>query len=164
MIRALFGAGTKLGLAVCVNDGDTGSNGEDIGEGGQTGWSGWGPYALVYGKNSAQAGLVTLGQAPAPLCPTQESCASTSGNWGLIPAPVATRMCPATIACSNADEYLWGSGTFQRCPNTCGLPASTVTRPVSCELGARPGLKAWCVLPPHSARILQSCMCSCGSS
>ena len=51
-------AGHAFGVAVCVNDGDSGVNGEDVGEGGQKGWSGWGPYAIVYAKTPSQAGLV----------------------------------------------------------------------------------------------------------
>ena len=44
-----------------VNDGDLHVDGStDIGEGGQKGWSGWGPYAVMYGKTPEQAGLVTL--------------------------------------------------------------------------------------------------------
>jgi len=31
-------AGMALGIGICVNDGDT-----DAGQGGQKGWSGWGP-------------------------------------------------------------------------------------------------------------------------
>jgi hypothetical protein len=43
-----------------VNDGDT-----EEGQGGQKGWSGWGPYAAVYGKTASATGLVTLtGEAP----------------------------------------------------------------------------------------------------
>ena len=30
------------------------------GQGGQKGWSGWGPYSAVYGKNAEECGLVTL--------------------------------------------------------------------------------------------------------
>ena len=48
-------AGMQFGVAVCVNDGDN-----DAGETGQQGWSGWGPYAIVYGNNPESAGLVTL--------------------------------------------------------------------------------------------------------
>jgi hypothetical protein len=43
------------GVGVCVNDGDT-----EAGQGGQKGWSGWGPYAAVYGKTASATGLVTL--------------------------------------------------------------------------------------------------------
>ena len=45
----------QIGIGVCVNDGDT-----EEGQGGQKGWSGWGPYAAVYGKTASATGLVTL--------------------------------------------------------------------------------------------------------
>ena len=48
-------AGMQMGFSLCLNDGDL----ED-GQGGQKGWSGWGPYSIVYGKNSAAAGLITI--------------------------------------------------------------------------------------------------------
>jgi len=50
-----FESGMSIGVGVCVNDGDT-----DEGQGGQKGWSGWGPYAAVYGKTASATGLVTL--------------------------------------------------------------------------------------------------------
>ena len=48
-----FRSGQKLGIGVCVNDGDKG-------EPGQKGWSGWGPHAAVFGKTASETGLVTL--------------------------------------------------------------------------------------------------------
>ena len=36
-----------LAIGITVNDGDSGPNGEDIGQGGQKGWSGWGPHSCV---------------------------------------------------------------------------------------------------------------------
>ena len=50
-----FVDGYQLGVGICVNDGDTDGTGA-----GQKGWSGWGPYAIVHGKNSPSCGLVTL--------------------------------------------------------------------------------------------------------
>ena len=50
-----FSAGDELGLGICVNDGDLGT-----GQGGQKGWSGWYPHAIVYNKNSEKTGLVVL--------------------------------------------------------------------------------------------------------
>lgn len=47
--------GMQMGFGMCLNDGDL----ED-GQGGQKGWSGWGPYSIVYGKNSAATGLLTI--------------------------------------------------------------------------------------------------------
>ena len=55
-----FETGMSIGVGVCINDGDT-----EEGQGGQKGWSGWGPYAAVYGKTASATGLVTLvGEAP----------------------------------------------------------------------------------------------------
>ena len=51
--------GATFGFALCSNDGDEAVLGESE-QSGQKGWSGWGPYAIVFGKNSASAGLVTL--------------------------------------------------------------------------------------------------------
>jgi hypothetical protein len=59
--------------------GDSGVNGEDIGEGGQKGWSGWGPYAIVYAKTPSQAGLVTLTDAAPATCSTDVDCESQEG-------------------------------------------------------------------------------------
>ena len=38
-----------------MNDGDLAAN-----QGGQKGWSGWYPHAIVHGKNSEKTGLVVL--------------------------------------------------------------------------------------------------------
>jgi hypothetical protein len=48
-------AAMSLGIGICINDGDT-----EAGQGGQKGWSGWGPYAAVYGKTASATGVVTL--------------------------------------------------------------------------------------------------------
>ena len=53
--RDSFTAGQVIAVGVCVNDGDQGA-----GQGGQKGWSGWGPHSAVYGKTPSQTGLVTL--------------------------------------------------------------------------------------------------------
>ena len=52
---ASLSAGNQAGIGLTMNDGDTGA-----GQGGQKGWSGWGPYSCVYGKNAEETGLVTL--------------------------------------------------------------------------------------------------------
>lgn len=52
-----FRSGQKLGIGVCVNDGDKE-------EPGQKGWSGWGPHAAVFGKTASETGLVTLTGSP----------------------------------------------------------------------------------------------------
>ena len=51
--------GSEFGFGICSNDGDSAVTGE-ANQGGQKGWSGWGPYAIVYGNNPESAGLVTL--------------------------------------------------------------------------------------------------------
>ena len=76
-----------------VNDGDLHVDGStDIGEGGQKGWSGWGPYAVVYGKTPEQAGLVTLqATGPAPCAVSRENRALRQSS-----APVEERRCCCT--------------------------------------------------------------------
>lgn len=90
----------KFGVGVAVNDGDIGVNGEDIGEGGQQGWSGWGPYTVVYGKNPQQAGLVTLTSNYPMECATDEDCIAAEG---VAEKPVASEHCPATRQCEIGD-------------------------------------------------------------
>ena len=53
----------KFGVGICVNDGDNDTPG-------QTGWSGWYPHAIVFGKNSEKTGLVVLTNAPFAVGPT----------------------------------------------------------------------------------------------
>eukprot|EP01052_Picozoa_sp_SAG31_P010383 SAG31_NODE_568_length_14006_cov_4.252119_3_plen_476_part_00 len=63
-----FTSGYTFGFGICVNDGDTDGSGS-----GQKGWSGWGPYSIVHGKNSASCGLVTLtGDAAPPPPPSDD--------------------------------------------------------------------------------------------
>ena len=50
---AAFEAGMEFGLGITVNDGDLDSPG-------QTGWSGWYPASIVFGKNAEKTGLVRL--------------------------------------------------------------------------------------------------------
>ena len=52
---ATFSAGDQAGVGITINDGDL-----PAGQGGQKGWSGWGPYSCVYGKNAEETGLTTL--------------------------------------------------------------------------------------------------------
>ena len=47
--------GMQMGFGMCLNDGDT-----EAGEGGQKGWTGWGPCSIVYGKVSPACGLITM--------------------------------------------------------------------------------------------------------
>ena len=44
-----------MGFGMCLNDGDTGAV-----QGGQKGWTGWGPCSIVYGKVSPACGLITM--------------------------------------------------------------------------------------------------------
>ena len=85
--------GLQLGVGVCVNDGDTGDGQVPVvavfprecaaqpasfgptsdallarPQGGQKGWSGWGPYAVVHGK-----------VRPSHPAPTRASCMSGAG-------------------------------------------------------------------------------------
>ena len=128
--------GMSFGVGIAVNDGDSGTEGEDIGETGQNGWSGWGPYTVVYGKTPSQAGLVTLSATPPPACPTPYECQSAG------PQPVAYKQCPATAACSGGETYHWAKGKVE-CPTECGLPASNVRKPAVCQLGGQSGLERW---------------------
>lgn len=91
-----------FGVGIAVNDGDLGVNGEDIGESGQQGWSGWGPYTVVYGKSPTQAGLITLTPNRPAQCATDAMCTGE----GIATKPIANERCPATISC---DQYDGGS-------------------------------------------------------
>jgi hypothetical protein len=52
--------GVQFGLGMCVNDGDQATPG-------QTGWSGLGPHALVFGKTPSETAQVTLAPEPSSL-------------------------------------------------------------------------------------------------
>ncbi len=52
-------AGMKIGLGVCINDGDITQPGQ-ADQTGQKGWGGWGTHSIVFGKTPAQTGLLTL--------------------------------------------------------------------------------------------------------
>jgi hypothetical protein len=49
-------AGYQFGIGLCVNDGDTDVDGHR----GQKGWSGWGAYSIMFGKDAAETGLAIL--------------------------------------------------------------------------------------------------------
>lgn len=69
-----FEADMKIGIGVCVNDGD-------IDTPGQKGWGGWGPHAAVFGKNGDKTGLVTLSS----MTPTAvDAVNKLSTTWGEI--------------------------------------------------------------------------------
>eukprot|EP01051_Picozoa_sp_SAG22_P026316 SAG22_NODE_8244_length_671_cov_1.094406_2_plen_91_part_00 len=59
-----FVDGMRMGFGICLNDGDSWDRGIVDTQGGHKGWSGWGPYSIVYGKNSAATGLITLTGQP----------------------------------------------------------------------------------------------------
>ena len=65
--------GMAMGFGMCLNDGDTGAV-----QGGQKGWTGWGPYSIVYGKNSPAAGLITISGTPVeiPMPDDRQACGS----------------------------------------------------------------------------------------
>jgi hypothetical protein len=63
-------AGLQLGIGICINDGDT-----EAGQGGQKGWSGWGPYAAVYGKTASATGAVTLSADEPATCESSTTAA-----------------------------------------------------------------------------------------
>jgi hypothetical protein len=48
-----FTEGEQFGIGLCINDGDLHAPG-------QSGWSGWGVHAIVFGKSPERTGLVTL--------------------------------------------------------------------------------------------------------
>ena len=130
-------ANTRFGVGIAVNDGDVGVNGEDIGEGGQQGWSGWGPYTVVYGKTPSQAGLVTLSQSPPDACPQAFECMSNGQQ------PIAFKQCPATPSCAGDSSYHWSKGQAI-CPTACGTDETVIERPATCQLvrqKARPCMK-----------------------
>ncbi len=75
-VGSSFSAGDELGLGICVNDGDTAA-----GQGGQKGWSGWYPHAIVHGKNSEKTGLVVLSDtAVTPVDPAGK----LTTTWGNV--------------------------------------------------------------------------------
>ena len=53
--KRMFRPNDVVAVGITVNDGDT-----EPGQGGQKGWSGWGPHSAVYGKTPGECGLVTL--------------------------------------------------------------------------------------------------------
>ena len=118
---------TRFGVGIAVNDGDVGVNGEDIGEGGQQGWSGWGPYTVVYGKTPSQAGLITLSQSPPEACPQSFECQSSGQQ------PIAFKQCPATPSCAGDSSYHWSKGQAI-CPTACGTDETVIERPATCQL------------------------------
>ena len=74
-IAGSFSAGDELGLGICVNDGDLAAN-----QGGQKGWSGWYPHAIVFGKNSEKTGLVVLSDTAVTPVEPNGKLTTTWGN------------------------------------------------------------------------------------
>jgi len=67
-----FEAKMKIGIGLCVNDGDEQTPG-------QKGWSGWGVHSIVHGKSADRAGLVTLVAAKAQPALTFDAPPVTQG-------------------------------------------------------------------------------------
>ena len=76
----VFASGWAAGFGMCLNDGDV----ED-GQGGQKGWTGWGPYSIVYGKNSPACGLITLAGGSVSLNDPNRACGPTGSNNLAVP-------------------------------------------------------------------------------
>ena len=70
-----FKEGMQFGLGICVNDGD-----KAAGQGGQKGWSGWYPHAVVHGKNPDKTGLVILTDETLSVEPVNK----LTDTWGNI--------------------------------------------------------------------------------
>lgn len=51
--------GMKIGLGVCINNGDVTEPGQPD-QTGQKGWGGWGTHSIVFGKTPSETGLLTL--------------------------------------------------------------------------------------------------------
>jgi len=67
-----LGVGTKIGIGICVNDGDRDTPG-------QRGWDGWGPHAAVHGKDAPKTGLVKLSdKVPKAV----EAIGKLANTWG----------------------------------------------------------------------------------
>ncbi len=80
-------AGMTLGIGICINDGDT-----EAGQGGQKGWSGWGPYAAVYGKTASATGVVTLSADEPATCESSTTAAVSLWIWTNTTALHLTRV------------------------------------------------------------------------
>ena len=78
----VFASGWAAGFGMCLNDGDV----ED-GQGGQKGWTGWGPYSIVYGKNSPACGLITLTGDSVDMSSLNRACGSPGNSNLAVPGP-----------------------------------------------------------------------------
>ena len=70
---AVLEAGSSVGFAIIVNDGDN-----EAGQAGQKGWLGWGALTIVHGKDSSQMNVVHFVGAPAAVDPAGKLASS----WG----------------------------------------------------------------------------------
>ena len=86
-------------MGVCVNDGDTDGDGT---QGGQKGWSGWGPYAIVFGAMAQPCGLVTLAEYSAVYTSTPGFCAAAGSNYKTLTGQNTPGLCAAI--CSSDDS------------------------------------------------------------
>ena len=106
--KRMFRPNDVVAVGITVNDGDT-----EPGQGGQKGWSGWGPHSAVYGKTPGECGLVTLvetaayagctaGQAFANECGdgvAEGACLDQTGhNTAAVAAVEAAGVCMVSTA------------------------------------------------------------------
>jgi hypothetical protein len=98
--------GMQAGFGMCLNDGDT----ED-GQGGQKGWTGWGPYSIVYGKNSPAAGLMTLVGDP-PASSHWVACGSSANGCTAESPYLALDTEQHEVSCCNSEEGFSGVDGF----------------------------------------------------
>ena len=80
-------AGMQFGFGMATNDGDS-----EEGQNGGKGWSGWGPYAIQSGKNSAACGLITLDHRLRP---------SSAGCPVVMQSKVGVARDPALSGCTD---------------------------------------------------------------
>ena len=117
-------AGMTLGIGICVNDGDL-----DAGQGGQKGWSGWGPYAAVYGKTASAAGVVTFAADSPATCASGTSAQVTQGASALAQwTPAAMTRDATTGAFSGLTAECDGIAGATGCATmTYAAPMQTIT-------------------------------------
>ena len=69
----MLAAGKVIGFSMIVNENDT--------SGGQGGWVGWGPHAIVYGKNAPNTNNVTF---VADIASAVSSGGKLTTTWGSL--------------------------------------------------------------------------------
>ena len=101
---------------MCLNDGDL----ED-GQGGQKGWTGWGPYSIVFGKNSPATGLITLAGDSVDMSDPNRACGSPGANNLALPGS-------GTVV-NDGDEFSYAQGDtdYTNCVWNVGCDGGTGT-------------------------------------